>query len=158
MLQYIFMETKMTKLQIHFHPNGNLEENVADGRASECMDPEGNGVSSGRGAKGGGGLAHLARSKISSWSATVEEKRLPWGNQEDNRMGPTWHQEPITHRVRNIVNEWPLFCMYIVEMTNVNMAWYLTTDYLFQENKSYGSKKPFAFILWCTHGSCQAQK
>ncbi len=23
-------------------------------------------------------------------------------------------------------------------------------DYLFQENKSYGSKKPFAFILWCT--------
>ncbi len=22
--------------------------------------------------------------------------------------------------------------------------------YLFQENKSYGSKKPFAFILWCT--------
>jgi hypothetical protein len=38
MLQYIFMETKMTKLQIHFHPNGNLEETVADGRASECMD------------------------------------------------------------------------------------------------------------------------
>ncbi len=25
--------------------------------------------------------------------------------------------------------------------------------YLFQENKSFGSKKPFAFILWCT-GSC----
>jgi hypothetical protein len=24
---------------------------------------------------------------------------------------------------------------------------------LFQENKSFGSKKPFAFILWCT-GSC----
>jgi hypothetical protein len=23
-------------------------------------------------------------------------------------------------------------------------------DYLFQENKSYGSKRPFAFILWCT--------
>ncbi len=22
--------------------------------------------------------------------------------------------------------------------------------YLFQVNKSYGSKKPFAFILWCT--------
>jgi hypothetical protein len=25
--------------------------------------------------------------------------------------------------------------------------------YLIQENKSFGSKKPFAFILWCT-GSC----
>ncbi len=25
--------------------------------------------------------------------------------------------------------------------------------YLFQENKSFGSKTPFAFILWCT-GSC----
>jgi hypothetical protein len=25
--------------------------------------------------------------------------------------------------------------------------------YLFQENKSFGSKKPFAFILWCTE-SC----
>jgi hypothetical protein len=25
--------------------------------------------------------------------------------------------------------------------------------YLFQENKSFGSKKPFAFILWCTR-SC----
>jgi hypothetical protein len=29
--------------------------------------------------------------------------------------------------------------------------------YLFQENKSYGNKKPFAFILWCTRKSCQAQ-
>jgi hypothetical protein len=28
---------------------------------------------------------------------------------------------------------------------------------LFQENKSYGSKKPFAFILWCTTPSRQAQ-
>ncbi len=28
--------------------------------------------------------------------------------------------------------------------------------YLFQENKSYGSKKPFAFILWCTRKLCRA--
>ncbi len=34
---------------------------VADGGMSECVDPEGNGVSLGR-----GGPAHLARSKISS--------------------------------------------------------------------------------------------
>jgi hypothetical protein len=35
----------------------------------------------GRPSEGGrGGLAHLVRSKISSWSATVEETRLPRGN------------------------------------------------------------------------------
>jgi hypothetical protein len=28
---------------------------------------------------------------------------------------------------------------------------------LFQENKSYDSKKPFAFILWWTRKSCRAQ-
>jgi hypothetical protein len=28
---------------------------------------------------------------------------------------------------------------------------------LFQENKSFGSKKPFAFILWCTR-SCVEHK
>jgi hypothetical protein len=32
----------------------------------------------------------------------------------------------------------------IVAMSSVLLV------YLFQENKSYGSKKPFAFILWCT--------
>jgi hypothetical protein len=37
---------------------------VADGGASECMDPEGKGVNSGKGA--GGRVAHLVRSKISS--------------------------------------------------------------------------------------------
>ncbi len=29
--------------------------------------------------------------------------------------------------------------------------------YLFQENKSFGSKTPFAFILWCTGKLCRAQ-
>jgi hypothetical protein len=29
--------------------------------------------------------------------------------------------------------------------------------YLFQENKSFGSKTPFGFILWCT-GSCVENK
>ncbi len=38
---------------------------VSDGGASECLDPEGKGVNPGKWA-GGGGLAHLVRSKISS--------------------------------------------------------------------------------------------
>jgi hypothetical protein len=64
--------------------------------------------------------------------------------------------KPIMHRVHSIVNEWQLFYMYIVAMSNVNVAWHLTADYLFQGNKSYGSKKPFAFILWWALGSRRA--
>jgi hypothetical protein len=50
------------------------------------MDPEGNGVSSGRGAMRGPGPP--SEEQISSWSAAVEEVRPPWGNQEDSNTGP----------------------------------------------------------------------
>ncbi len=30
--------------------------------------------------------------------------------------------------------------------------------YLFQENKSYGSKRPFALILWCTRSRVEHRK
>jgi hypothetical protein len=44
-------------------------------------------------------------------------------------------------------------CMhYLVVMSSVLLV------YLFPENESYGSKKPFAFILWCTRKSCRAQE
>jgi hypothetical protein len=89
----------------------------------ECVDPEGNGVTMKRGARGG--LAHPVGNKISSWSATAEEMRLPW-NQEDSKTGPMRHQELITHRVRNIVKWWPLFCLYIVSNKCVNVTWCLT--------------------------------
>jgi hypothetical protein len=75
---------------------------VADEGAGECMDPEGNGVKPGEG--NGEGPAFQAESKISSWSATVEETTLSWGNQEDRKTSPVWQQGPIIHRVRNIVN------------------------------------------------------
>jgi hypothetical protein len=74
---------------------------VSDVEAGECVDPEGNGVNPGEGM---GGPAHLVRSKITSWSAIVEETRLPWGNQEDRKTSPTWHQGPIMHRVCSIVD------------------------------------------------------
>ncbi len=78
-------------------------KNVADGRMSKCMDPEGYGVSSGRGAMGG--LAHLARSNTyKQLICNSGGDEIPWGNQEDSKTGPTRHQEPITHRVCNIVN------------------------------------------------------
>jgi hypothetical protein len=42
---------------------------------------------------------------------------------------------------------WPTVTPMIVIMNSV------LSLYLFQENKSYGSKKPFAFIPWCTRSS-----
>ncbi len=50
------------------------------------MEPEGNWVTMERGAEGG--LAHPVGNKISSWSAAVEEARLPWGNKENSKTGP----------------------------------------------------------------------
>jgi hypothetical protein len=50
------------------------------------VDPEGNGVATGR--EAGGDLAHPVGDKISSWSAAVEETSLPWGNKESSKTGP----------------------------------------------------------------------
>jgi hypothetical protein len=74
---------------------------VTDMGKKECVDPEGNGVTMGRGAEGC--LAHPVGNKISSWSAAVEEARLPGENKEDSKTGPMQNQELIMHRVRNIV-------------------------------------------------------
>jgi hypothetical protein len=125
---------------------------VADWGVGECMDPEGNGVTMAKGARGG--LAHQVGNKISSWSATAEETRLPWGNQEDSKAGPMRHQELITHRLHNIVKWWLSFCLYIVNNDCVSVTRCLTMIVCFRRiNHTYGSKKLFAIILWCTHGS-----
>jgi hypothetical protein len=51
------------------------------------------------------------------------------------------------HRVCIIVH-----CVLVTAPTTITEITFLLY-YLFQENKSFGSKKPFAFILWCTR-SC----
>jgi hypothetical protein len=61
--------------------------------------------------------------------------------------GSSQHQATFTHRVSVIVH-----CIIIVTSKNHNRNSVLLY-YLFQEYKSFGSKTPFAFILWCT-GSC----
>jgi hypothetical protein len=57
------------------------------------------------------------------------------------------HQATFMHRVCIIV-----YCVSVYRINNHNTNRVLLY-YLFQENKSFGSKKPFAFILWCTR-SC----
>jgi hypothetical protein len=61
--------------------------------------------------------------------------------------GSSRHQATFIHRVSVIVH-----CIIVVISENHNRNRVLLY-YLFQENKSFGSKTPFAFILWCT-GSC----
>jgi hypothetical protein len=55
--------------------------------------------------------------------------------------GSPQHQATFMHRVCIVGH-----CILITTSTT-------KTGIMFQENKSFGSKKPFAFILWCT-GSC----
>jgi hypothetical protein len=50
----------------------------------ECVDPEGNGVSFGRGQKGG--LAHLVRNKKKQLICNSGRDKTPMGNQEDRRQ------------------------------------------------------------------------
>ncbi len=61
--------------------------------------------------------------------------------------GSSRHQATFMHRVSVVVH-----CIIIVTSENHNRNRVLLY-YLFQENKLFGNKTPFAFILWCT-GSC----
>ncbi len=61
------------------------------------------------------------------------------------------HQATFMHRVRIIVH-----CALITAPITITGIMF-SLCYLFQENKSFGSKKPFAFILWCTR-SCIEHK
>ncbi len=63
------------------------------------------------------------------------------GSQKSNRMSSVRHQDLIMHKVCIIVHVSLLLTLIIVIVINILL------DYLFQENKSYGSKIPFAFIL-----------
>jgi hypothetical protein len=64
------------------------------------------------------------------------------------KTGSSQHQATFMHRVSIVVQ-----CVVITNNHNRNRV---LLYYLFQENKSFSSKKPFAFILWCT-GSCVEQ-
>jgi hypothetical protein len=67
------------------------------------VDPEGNGVTMGRGAEGGPGPPSGEPDK--QLICKVEETRRPWGNQKDNQTGSMRHQEHIMHRVCDVVKQ-----------------------------------------------------
>jgi hypothetical protein len=85
--------------------------------------------------------------KADSWRQTVEEDR-PSRIPQDSGGGlvttPS-HVDAQSERCCALYN-----CCHIRKNHNRNRV---LLYYLFQENKSLGSKTPFAFILWCT-GSC----
>ncbi len=86
--------------------------------------------------------------KAGSWHQT-EEKDRHSGMRQDSGGGlvttpsHVYAQSVIVH------------CIIIIVSKDHNKNRALLC-YLFQENKSFGSKTPFAFILWCT-GSCAEQ-
>jgi hypothetical protein len=84
--------------------------------------------------------------KAGSWHQTVEEDRHSGMPQNTGDGLPTTpsdvHAQSECHCA--------LYNNYYINNHNRN---HVLLYYLFQENKSFGSKTPFAFILWCT-GSC----
>jgi hypothetical protein len=107
------------------------------------VDPEGNGVTMGRGVEGGPSPPSGEQDKqliCSSEGGTTTR-----GSKKDSKTGPMRHQELIMHRVCNCEIIIVALLYIVITMCNRNPMPYL--DCLFQENKSYGSKKPFAFIL-----------
>jgi hypothetical protein len=88
-------------------------------------------------------MARPVRNKISSQLTAVEAARHLWGPEgQQDRLGAT--SRP--HYAQSI--EFVLLCL----SAYCNLNYVITTNalfyyYQFQENKSYGSKKPFAFIL-----------
>ncbi len=63
------------------------------------------------------------------------------------KAGLSQHQATFMHRVSVIVH------YMIIVTSKAHNRNRVLLYYLFQENKSFGSKTPFAFSLWCT-GSC----
>jgi hypothetical protein len=103
------------------------------------VDPEVNGVIMGRGAEGGPGPPSGEQDKQLICNSGGGE--TPMGEREGQQ---DWSDAASrTHHAQSTINceVAAIALLYIV----ITMCKYL--DYLFQENKSYGSKKPFAFIV-----------
>jgi hypothetical protein len=89
-----------------------------------------------------GGPVRLVRDKMSSQFPTVEAARHSW----DVRRQERWVRCDIK---TSLCTEYVLLytvCYPTVSLITITMNDVLSV-YLFQESKSYGSKKPFAFIL-----------
>jgi hypothetical protein len=67
------------------------------------------GSTRGRGRGGGPGPPSEEQDKQLISNSGGDE--TPMGNQEDSKTSPTWHQQPIMHRVHNVVNDHSSVCI-----------------------------------------------
>ncbi len=96
---------------------------------------------------GKGDLARQAGKRIGSWHQTVEEVRR---SQDVRRHGERARHDtkaPLCTEYVSLCVSCAIICCIL---DDCNREPCFTFFYLFQENESYGSKNPFAFILWCT--------
>jgi hypothetical protein len=112
---------------------------VTDGVEETCVD------SGERGAiLEAGGVRDPARQegeKAGSWHQTVEEDRhhrMPQNMGDGLATTPSYVCAQSMYHCSLCIN-------YHINNHNMN---HVLLYYLFQENKSFGCKKPFAFILW----------
>jgi hypothetical protein len=110
---------------------------VTDIGTRVCVDPGGNGATMNVGGEGGPGPP--GGEEVSS--DTRQQRRLvvlKMLEDKEDGLGTTsrlHYAQSMYHCMHSLM---------IVVMSSVLLV------YLFQENKSYGSTKPFVFILWCT--------
>jgi hypothetical protein len=103
------------------------------------VDPEENGVIMNEGAEGGPGPPSRELDKQSVYSSG--SGRTSMGELEEQEDGLGARSRPLYAQSIYYCAHQPTVTLMIVIVNNVLF------DYLFQENKSYGSKGPFAFIL-----------
>jgi hypothetical protein len=121
-----------------------VTRSVTDGVEETCVDPgERGAILEAGGVRGPG---QPGGEKAGSWHQTVEEDRhhrMPQNMGDGLATTPSYVYAQSMYHCALRIN-------YHINNHNRN---HVLLYYLFQENKSFGSKKPFAFILWCT-GSC----
>jgi hypothetical protein len=114
---------------------------VTDGAEGVCVDPGEMGA-----ILEAGDPTSQQGEKAGSWHQTVEEDR-------HNRMPQNTGDRLVTTPSHVYVQSKCPCALYSYYRANNHNRNHVLVYYLFQENKSFGRKKPFAFILWCT-GSC----
>jgi hypothetical protein len=85
----------------------------------ECVDPEGNGVTMGRGEERGPGPPSGEQDKQLICNSGGD--KTPLGSQEDNWTGSMRHQELIMYRVCDIVEQETFTLLYIVIIVVTNV-------------------------------------
>jgi hypothetical protein len=113
---------------------------VTDGVEGVCVDPREMGAILEAGESGD--LVRQEGKRANSWHQTVQDDRhykIPQNTGDALATTPSHVYAQSMYHSELCIN-------YHISNHNRNRV---LLYYLFQENKSFGSKKPFAFILWC---------